>query len=174
MTSLFASGPNSKTDQSLTMRQNLALAHLVLVAEPSLLAGTDHPHARGSSLYCRRSQWASKWIAIRWGPCEARQAKNAAHVHAPRLCCEDLGMLRAAALAGLGVALLPEDCLRGRPLRRGALIHVPAPNGGTPRRGSFHLVFTTTRGMLPAVRAFVDHFAEAFFHHARARADACS
>jgi hypothetical protein len=24
------------------------------------------------------------------------------------------------------------------------------------------LVFTTTRGMLPAVRAFVDHFAQAF------------
>jgi hypothetical protein len=28
-------------------------------------------------------------------------------VHAPRLCCEDLGMLRAAALAGLGVNGVP-------------------------------------------------------------------
>jgi DNA-binding transcriptional LysR family regulator len=81
------------------------------------------------------------------------------YVHAPRLCCEDLAMLRAAALAGLGVALLPEDsCVED--VRRGALVHV-LPQWSTPE-GVVHLVFTTTRGMLPAVRAFVDHFAQAF------------
>jgi len=68
-------------------------------------------------------------------------------------------MLRAAALAGLGVALLPEDsCVED--VRRGALVHV-LPQWSTPE-GVVHLVFTTTRGMLPAVRAFVDHFAQAF------------
>jgi DNA-binding transcriptional LysR family regulator len=35
------------------------------------------------------------------------------------------------------------------------------PQWSTPE-GVVHLVFTTTKGMLPAVRAFVDHFAEAF------------
>ena len=68
-------------------------------------------------------------------------------------------MLRAAALAGLGVALLPEDsCVED--VRHGALVHL-LPEWSTPE-GVIHLVFTTTRGMLPAVRAFVDHFAEAF------------
>jgi DNA-binding transcriptional LysR family regulator len=65
-------------------------------------------------------------------------------------------MLRAAAL---GVALLPEDsCVDD--VRRGALIRV-LPQWSTPE-GVVPLVFTTTRGMLPAVRAFVDHFAQAF------------
>src|SRR5260370_38668410 len=81
------------------------------------------------------------------------------YVHAPRLCCEDLGLLRAVALAGLGVALLAEDsCVEG--VRCGALVHV-LPQWSTPE-GVVHLVFTTTRGMLPAVRAVVDHFAHAF------------
>ena len=66
---------------------------------------------------------------------------------------------RAAALAGLGVALLPEDsCVDD--VRRGALVHL-LPQWSTPE-GIVHLVFTTTRGMLPAVRAFVYHFAQAF------------
>jgi DNA-binding transcriptional LysR family regulator len=68
-------------------------------------------------------------------------------------------MLRRAALAGLGVALLPEDsCVED--VRRGALVHI-LPQWSTPE-GTVHLVFTTTRGMLLAVRAFIDHFAEAF------------
>jgi DNA-binding transcriptional LysR family regulator len=44
--------------------------------------------------------------------------------------CDDLGMLRAAALAGLGVALLPEDsCVED--VRCGALVHV-LPHWSTP------------------------------------------
>jgi DNA-binding transcriptional LysR family regulator len=94
----------------------------------------------------------------RWDLVSA-EGEERSHVHAPRLCCEDLGMLRAAALAGLGVALLPEDsCVED--VRRGALDHI-LPQWSTPE-GVVHLVFTTTRGMLPAVRAFVDHFAQAF------------
>jgi DNA-binding transcriptional LysR family regulator len=65
----------------------------------------------------------------------------------------------AAALAGLGVARLPEDsCVED--VRRGGLVHV-LPQWSTPE-GVVRLVFTTTRGMLPAVRAFIDHFAQAF------------
>ena len=94
----------------------------------------------------------------RWDLVSA-EGEERSYVHAPRLCCEDLGMLHRAALAGLGVALLPEDsCVED--VRRGALVHL-LPQWSTPE-GVVHLVFTTTRGMLPAVRAFVDHFAEAF------------
>jgi DNA-binding transcriptional LysR family regulator len=57
------------------------------------------------------------------------------------------------------VALLPEDsCVDD--VRRGALVHL-LPEWSTPE-GVIHLVFTMARGMLPAVRAFVDHFAQAF------------
>ena len=147
---------NFETDQSLTLRK-LGSSHLVLVAEPSLLAGriirTPEDLALLPTLSMGEHVDRDRWDLV------SAAGEERSHVHAPRLCCEDLGMLRAAALAGLGVALLPEDCCVDD-VRRGALIHV-LPQWSTPE-GVVHLVFTTTRGMLPAVRAFVDHFAEAF------------
>src|ERR1700737_163498 len=145
-----------ETDQSLTMRK-LGSSHLVLVAEPSLLAGriirTPEDLALLPTVSMGEHMDRDRWDLV------SAVGEERSHVHAPRLCCEDLGMLRRAALAGLGVALLPEDS-RVDDVRRGALIHV-LPQWSTPE-GVVHLVFTATRGMLPAVRAFVDHFAEAF------------
>jgi DNA-binding transcriptional LysR family regulator len=147
---------NFETDQSLTLRK-LGSSHLVLVAEPSLLAGriirTPEDLAQLPTVSMGEHMDRDRWDLLSASG-EARSV-----VHVPRLCCEDLGMLRAAALAGLGVALLPEDCCV-EDVRRGALVHI-LPQWSTPE-GIVHLVFTTTRGMLPAVRAFVDHFAKAF------------
>jgi DNA-binding transcriptional LysR family regulator len=147
---------NFETDQSLTLRK-LGTSHLVLVAEPSLLAGriirTPEDLALLPTVSMGEHMDRDRWDLV------SAEGEERSHVHAPRLCCEDLGMLRAAALAGLGVALLPEDsCVED--VRRGALDHI-LPQWSTPE-GVVHLVFTTTRGMLPAVRAFVDHFAQAF------------
>jgi DNA-binding transcriptional LysR family regulator len=144
------------TDQSLTLRR-LGSSHLVLVAEPSLLAGriirTPEDLALLPTVSMGEHMDRDRWDLV------SAEGEERSYVHAPRLCCEDLGMLRAAALAGLGVALLPEDsCVED--VRRGVLIHI-LPQWSTPE-GVVHLVFTTTRGMLPAVRAFVDHFAQAF------------
>src|SRR5882672_5190856 len=145
-----------ETDQSLTMR-TLGTSHLVLVAEPSVLAGrtirTPEDLASLPTVSMGEHLDRDRWDLV------TAAGETKSFVHAPRLCCEDLVMLRAAALAGLGVALLPEDCCM-EDVRRGALIHV-LPQWSTPE-GVVHLVFTTTRGMLPAVRAFVDHFAQAF------------
>jgi DNA-binding transcriptional LysR family regulator len=145
-----------ETDQSLTMRK-LGSSHLVLVAEPSLLVGriirTPEDLAPLPTVSMGEQMDRDRWDLV------SAVGEEHTHVHAPRLCCEDLGMLRAAALAGLGAALLPEDCCVDD-VRRGALIHI-LPQWSTPE-GVVHLVFTTTKGMLPAVRAFVDHFAEAF------------
>ena len=145
-----------ETDQSLTLR-NLGTGHRVLVAEPSLLAGqiirTPEDLALLPTVSMGEHMDRDRWDLV------SADGEERSHVHAPRLCCEDLGMLRAAALAGLGVALLPEDsCVDD--VRRGALVHL-LPQWSTPE-GVIHLVFTTARGMLPAVRAFVDHFAQAF------------
>jgi len=94
----------------------------------------------------------------RWDLVSA-DGEERSHVHAPRLCCEDLGMLRAAALAGLGVALLPEDsCVDD--VRRGALVHLCL--NGARRRASSTWSSRRPGACCPAVRAFVDHFAQAF------------
>jgi DNA-binding transcriptional LysR family regulator len=77
--------------------------------------------------------------------------------HTPRLVCHDFPLLRAAVLAGLGVALLPESVVRPD-IESGQLEQVlPA---WTLPLGVFHVVFPTRRGLLPSVRAFIDFLAE--------------
>jgi len=77
--------------------------------------------------------------------------------HSPRLVCHDFPLLLAAALAGLGVALLPENVVRAD-IDSGRLERVlPA---WTLPLGVLHVVFPTRRGLLPSVRAFIDFLAE--------------
>ena len=76
--------------------------------------------------------------------------------HAPRLVTDDMGALRDAALAGLGVVQLPtlfvyEDCRAGRLVQ--AIPH------WRPRSGIVHAVFPSRRGLLPSVRALLDFLA---------------
>jgi DNA-binding transcriptional LysR family regulator len=77
--------------------------------------------------------------------------------HTPRLVCHDFVVLRSAALEGLGVALLPESVARAD-LDSGKLERV-LPAWNVPQ-GICHVVFPSRRGMLPAVRAFIDFLAE--------------
>ncbi|MFL6601117.1 MAG: LysR family transcriptional regulator [Steroidobacteraceae bacterium] len=77
--------------------------------------------------------------------------------HTPRLLCHDFPLLRAAVMAGLGIALLPESVVRAD-IDSGRLEQVlPA---WTLPLGIVHVVFPTRRGLLPAVRAFIDFLAE--------------
>ena len=145
-----------ETDHSLTMR-TLGRSGLILVASPKILEGVrlDEPSnlATLPTLSMNDSPERARWDLVSAG------GDATTVVHAPRLCCESIDMLRDAALAGLGVALIPQDiCLCA--LHKGDLVQV-LPDWGTPE-GIVHLVFTTPRGMLPAVRAFVDHYAAAF------------
>ncbi len=73
-----------------------------------------------------------------------------------RLACLDFVMLRAAALAGQGIALLPESVVR-TDLAGGMLVRV-LPQWNVPQ-GILHVVFPSRRGMRPAVRAFIDFLA---------------
>jgi DNA-binding transcriptional LysR family regulator len=77
--------------------------------------------------------------------------------HSPRVVCHDFVVLCAAVLAGLGIARLPESVVR-EDLGRGALTRV-LPAWNSPQ-GIVHVVFPSRRGLLPAVRAFIDFLAE--------------
>jgi DNA-binding transcriptional LysR family regulator len=74
-----------------------------------------------------------------------------------RLVCHDFIVLRTAVLADLGIARLPESVVR-EDLKRGELSRV-LPQWNTPQ-GIVHVVFPSRRGMLPAVRAFIDFLAQ--------------
>jgi DNA-binding transcriptional LysR family regulator len=83
--------------------------------------------------------------------------------HEPRVSASAFPLLRAAALAGVGVALLPEYTAREL-IEQGALVRL-LPQWASPQ-GIVHMVFTSRRGLLPGVRAVIDFLAEAL--HPRA------
>ena len=79
--------------------------------------------------------------------------------HTPRLVTTDMSALRKAAVAGAGVVQLPRMMVRPE-LDAGRL--VPVLPKWTPRREIVHVVFPSRRGLLPAVRALIDHLADTF------------
>ena len=75
----------------------------------------------------------------------------------PTLMAHDFPLLMAAAKDGLGVVLLPElTCAEA--IRRGEL-EVVLPEWNLPQ-GICHAIYPSRRGLLPAVRVFIDFLAE--------------
>jgi DNA-binding transcriptional LysR family regulator len=142
-------------EDGLVMRV-LGRSDELLVASPSYLERAGTP-AEPAQLRDRDTlDYAGEFDRRPWelvGP----GAQSARAEHTPRVVCHDFTVLRSAALAGLGVARLPEMFVR-EDLRSGALRRV-LPEWNTPQ-GIVHLVFPSRRGLLPAVRAFIDFLAE--------------
>ncbi|WP_407351488.1 LysR family transcriptional regulator [Luteimonas sp. R10] len=76
----------------------------------------------------------------------------------PRVSGFDFPMLMALARQGLGITMLPET-LCADAVRSGEF-EVVLPDWRLPQ-GIAHAVFASRRGLLPAVRVFIDHLAEA-------------
>jgi DNA-binding transcriptional LysR family regulator len=87
------------------------------------------------------------------GPSGARHTL----VHQPRYVADDLLTLKFAVLQGTGLCFLPDYMCR-RELEDGRLVHVLP--GWSPPRGIFHAVYPSRRGMVPAVRRFLDFLAD--------------
>ncbi len=75
----------------------------------------------------------------------------------PRVSGFDFPMLRSLAEQGVGITLLPET-LCAQQVRDGVL-EVVLPQWRLPQ-GIFHAVFASRRGLLPAVRVFIDFLVE--------------
>jgi DNA-binding transcriptional LysR family regulator len=145
------------SDASLTMR-SLASSRRILVATPLIAAqieGETDPECLTHipSLAFGADDAPDVWRLI--GP---NQSEKIVHV-TPRLICGELFVLRAAAVAGLGVALIPDHFCQEE-LHDGRLVRLLPDWYKQP--GLVHLVFTTKRGLTPAVRALIDHLAIAF------------
>jgi len=148
-------------DASLTMR-SLGNSVRILVAAPQLASRiadieqlSDLP-----TLATSDEQSDAEWHL------ETDDGRSHVLHHLPRMGCADFSAVRAAAIAGLGVALLPDHSCR-QALERGELVRLlPAWRGV---QGLVHLVFTTRRGLPPAVRKFIDSLAAGFPRDALAR-----
>jgi len=142
-------------EDGLVMRTFGSSSNL-LVAAPKYLAERGRPE---------RPDQISQHTTLAFDPDSDRQTwelfdahgKSVRIEHAPRLVCHDFIVMRAAVLAGLGIALLPESVVRAD-IESGKLEQV-LPEWTLPL-GVFHLVFPTRRGLLPSVRAFIDFLAE--------------
>ena len=144
-------------DSDLAMRV-LGYATQYLVASPALIARLGNPRAPADLL-----SWPSlghgpgleghHWTLL--GPEGARIKQH----HSPRFATTDMRTLRQGAIDGLGVVQLPAMLMR-EPLAEGSLVRL-LPDWA-PRREVIHAVFPSRRGLLPAVRALIDHLVEGF------------
>ncbi|MFV0644813.1 MAG: LysR substrate-binding domain-containing protein [Sphingomonadaceae bacterium] len=74
----------------------------------------------------------------------------------PRMVSDDLPAIRAAALAGIGIVQMP-DLMASDDIAKGRLIELLP--GWTSPNIAVNAIFPPRRGMLPSVRALIDHIA---------------
>lgn len=142
------------SDAALTMR-SLGTSTRILVAAPQLASGIGTVGQLAAVPALSTDDAADD---LEWSLESAGGARQAVRV-VPRMGCEDMAAVRDAAIAGLGVAILPDHVCRDA-LRAGTLVRVLPEWRGL--QGIVHLVFTTRRGLPPAVRALIDHLAANF------------
>jgi DNA-binding transcriptional LysR family regulator len=142
-------------EDGLVMRA-FGRADQVVVASPAYLARAGAPASPQELRERETLDYGGEFDRLDWelvGPDGERVRAD----HTPRVMCHDFIVLRAAALAGLGIAQLPESVVRDD-LKSSALQRV-LPQWSSPQ-GVVHVVFPSRRGLLPAVRAFIDFLAE--------------
>lgn len=140
-------------EPSLIVRR-LGTSEVVVVASPAHLARHGVPEspddlAGRPCVAFAALHWAREW------PFRGPEGERPAAVD-PVLVCSSSTTLRAAVLAGMGLAALPSWAV-ARELEEGALVRVladwPLPASG------IYAVYPSNRLITPKVRSFVDHLA---------------
>lgn len=145
------------TDGNLVMR-TLAHSRFMFVASPSLLAQYGNPSSVDDlrqipTLSMNEQSDDDVWHLV--GP----GGNEATVLHEPRLASSDFNILLESTIKGVGVAFLP-DTVCDDAIRDGQLVHI-LPEWYT-QAAVVHLVFASRRGLLPAVRVFIDFLVQAF------------
>jgi DNA-binding transcriptional LysR family regulator len=127
----------------------------LLVASPAYLDRAGRPQvpedlAEHVTLTMSEDEARQRWELQRDGETRRIDLK-------PRVAGFDFPMLMALAKQGIGITMLPETTC-AEAVRAGEL-EVVLPDWRLPQ-GIAHLVFASRRGLLPAVRVFIDYLAE--------------
>ena len=150
------------TDGDLQMRR-IGVSRRIVVASPDFVRSHGEPHTPQDLVglpLVDANEGAGQSV---WRLSAGEEAHHVVEFDA-RLAAGDLKTLLAAALAGVGAALLPKiDCWAD--LEAGRLVRL-LPEWGAAD-GVLHLVFTSRRGMLPSGRAVIDFAAEALVEAAQ-------
>jgi DNA-binding transcriptional LysR family regulator len=146
-------------DPNLIVRQ-LSPARAALVASPALLSGRNISHPQDlASLPVLGAIEADRKVHFQLQHSSGERCELALE---PRLVVDDFPIRKNAALQGLGLTLLPMMNCQTE-LASGQLIQL-LPQWSLPG-GNLQAAYTQRRGMLPAVRAWIEHVSEAFQNH---------
>jgi DNA-binding transcriptional LysR family regulator len=143
-------------DSGSLIVKNLGNTYGLLVASPGQLDREGRPQGvdelqRLSTVAMSPADGKAGWNLLGPGGREFDFQHRAVYT------ADDLWTLKYAVLAGTGISILP-DYMCARELRQGQLEHVLA--GWAPRAGIIHAVFPSRRGLVPAVRRFLDFLGE--------------
>jgi len=143
-------------DSGTLVIKNLGATHGVLVASPQLLQRFGAPQQVEAlhhlpTVAMTAADGRASWHLL--GPREASYELQ----HRPVYTADDLMTLKFAVLQGTGMCVLP-DYLCTDEVRRGELVPVLA--GWEPPEAKVLAVFPSRRGMVPAVRRFLDFLGE--------------
>ncbi|MBP7567804.1 MAG: LysR family transcriptional regulator [Burkholderiaceae bacterium] len=148
--------PTLEASGSLVIKQ-LGRTRTLLVAQPALLQrqgghpATPQDLARFDSVAMSATDGRGSWRLL--GP----NGDEHIVVHQPRYVADDLLTLKFAIARGAGIGVLP-DYMCGDELRDGRLVRL-LPNWAVPE-AVVHAVFPSRRGLVPAVRRFLDFLGE--------------
>lgn len=142
----------SPDDSGTLVVKNLGPTLGVLVASPQLLQRFGQPATpdelrRLPTVAMSAADGRATWRLV--GP----HGKDHELQHHPVYTADDLHTLKFAVVQGIGICVLP-DYLCSEELRAGTL--VPALPGWAPPAAKVLAVFPSRRGMVPAVRRFLD------------------
>jgi DNA-binding transcriptional LysR family regulator len=143
-------------DSGSLVVKNFGATQTLLVASPAQLARQGRPAgledlARLDTVSMSASDGRASWTLV--GPAGDTHVLQ----HQPRYVADDLLTLKLAVLRGVGMGTLP-DYMCSDELRERLLVRVLP--GWAPRPGLFHAVFPSRRGLVPAVRRFLDFLGE--------------
>jgi len=129
---------------------------MCLLASPSLIKQYGLPNnpnelSQWPSLGLGETQQQYKWTLYN------SHREEIIISHQPRYITSDIIALRHAAIKGVGIVQLP-SLMVAEQIKEGSLVHI-LPSW-QPNQNIIHLVYPSRRGLLPAVRAFVDFLAK--------------
>ncbi|EDP64855.1 Trancriptional regulatory protein, LysR family [alpha proteobacterium BAL199] len=145
-------------EESDLMMKVFARSKQCLVAAPALLDGLPKALMPTDVGRLPSLSWGASRQTHEWS-LEGPDGATAIVRHNPRLVTEDMVALRLAALRGVGVAQMPVMVIK-HDLQEEALVNV-LPDWA-PSAGIIHAVFPSRRGLLPSVRALLDHLASQY------------
>lgn len=143
-------------DSGSLIVKNLGNSQGLLVASPAQLERQGRPHSvedlrRLSTVAMSAADGRASWLLL--GP----GGREHEFQHNPRYTADDMLTLKFAVMQGAGMCILPDYMCR-LDLQQGRLEQVLP--GWAPRTGVIHAVFPSRRGMVPAVRRFLDFLGE--------------